>query len=133
MDTCPVSFVLMLGFLVNTPAMSAQSSDEAAIAQAVESLRKAALSKDRSQFDALLSDQLSYGHSTVRVETEKEFIHDATGPTSVWKFIETSNQTIHVTGNNAIVLHNLAGETESAGKTSAVKDRRTDGLAEAGR
>ena len=45
------SFVLVLGFLINTPAMSARSSDEAAVAQAVDSLRKAALSKDRGQFD----------------------------------------------------------------------------------
>ena len=52
------SFVLMLGFLIITPAMAARSSDEAAAAPAVDSLRKAALSKDRGQFDALVSNEV---------------------------------------------------------------------------
>jgi ketosteroid isomerase-like protein len=115
------NILLALALLIGSPLVSAQSGDEAAVAQAVEALRKAALAKDRNQFEALLSDQLSFGHSAGRVETKAQFIEDATGPRSVWKFIDQTNQTIQITGNNAIVRHNLAGETESAGKTSAVK------------
>jgi ketosteroid isomerase-like protein len=115
------NFVLALALLIGAPVVSAQSGDEAAVGQAVEALRKAALAKDRKQFEALLSDQLSYGHSAGRIETKTQFIDDATGPRSVWKFIDQTNQTIQITGNNAIVRHNLTGETESAGKSSAVK------------
>ena len=115
------SFVLALALLIASPMVAAQSGDEAAVAQAVEALRKAALAKDRKQFEALLSDQLSFGHSAGRIETKTQFIDDATGPRSVWKFIDQTNQTIQITGNNAIVRHNLTGETESAGKIGAVK------------
>ena len=115
------TFVLALALLINSPTAFAQPADEAAVAQAVEALRKAQLAKDRKQFEALLSDQLSYGHSAGRLETKAQFIDDATGPRSVWKFIDTTNQTVQLVGNNAIVRHNLTGETESTGKASPVK------------
>jgi hypothetical protein len=115
------NFILALTLLTLSPAVSAQSGDEAAVAQAVEALRKAALTKDRKQFEALLADQVSYGHSAGRVETKTQFIDDATGPRSIWKFIDQTDQTIQVAGNNAIVRHIFTGETESAGKTNAVK------------
>jgi len=46
------NFILALALLTMSAAVSAQSTDEAAVAQAVEGLRKAALAKDRKQFDA---------------------------------------------------------------------------------
>ncbi len=42
---------------------------------------------------------MSYGHSSGRVETKPQFIDDATGPRSAWKFIELSNQSIQIVGN----------------------------------
>ena len=51
-------------------AVAAQSSDEATVAQAVEAFRNAMLKADRSQFEALCADQLSYGHSGGRIETK---------------------------------------------------------------
>ena len=122
MRTLVLSNVILAVLLLTlSPAASAQSADEAAVSQAVEALRKAALAKDKAQFDALLSDQVSFGHSAGRIETKTQFIDDATGPRSVWKFIDQTNQTIQIIGNNAIVRHNLTGETESAGKVSPVK------------
>ncbi len=52
-------FVLALALLFSSPLTSAQSSDEAAVAQAVGALRKAVLANDRSQFEALLADPLT--------------------------------------------------------------------------
>jgi hypothetical protein len=42
--------------------LATQSGDEAAIPQAVEAFRNAMLTADRSQFEALCANQLSYGH-----------------------------------------------------------------------
>ncbi len=109
------SFALVLGLLVNIPAMAAQAGDEAAVAQAVEAFRKAVISKDRSQFDALLADQLIYGHSDGRTETKAEYIADATSKRAVWKSIDLTDQTIRVTGDTAIVRHKYAGESEREG------------------
>ena len=101
--------------------LAAQSSDEAAIAQAVEAFRNAMLAADRSQFEALCAHQLSYGHSAGRIETKAQFIDGATSGRSVWKFINLTDQSNQIVGNTAIVRHILTGETESEGKINAVK------------
>lgn len=101
--------------------LAAQSSDEAAIVQAVEAFRKAMLAADRSQLEALCADQLSYGHSSGRLETKTQFVDNAVSGRSVWKFITLTDQSSQVVGNNAIARHILTGETESGGKTNAIK------------
>jgi ketosteroid isomerase-like protein len=101
--------------------LAAQSGEEAAIAQAVEAFRKAMLAADRSQFEGLCADQLSYGHSAGRLETKAQFIDAAVSGRSVWKFITLTDQSSQIVGNNAIVRHILTGETLSEGKTNAIK------------
>jgi ketosteroid isomerase-like protein len=113
--------ILALALVINVQPVPAQSGDEAAVAQAVESFRKAQLAKDRNQFETLCADQMSYGHSSGRIETKTQFIDDATGPKSVWNFINLSNQTIQIVGDNAIVRNLFTGENVSEGKTNAIK------------
>ncbi len=121
MQTLVLSIVIMaFGLLANVQPVMAQSGDETAVAQAVEAFRKAQLAKDRNQFETLCADQMTYGHSSGRVETKKQFIDDATGPRSVWKFIELSKQTVQIVGNNAVVRNIFKGENVSEGKTNAI-------------
>jgi ketosteroid isomerase-like protein len=122
MRTLVLSIVVMaLALLIGVPVAAAQSGDEAAVAQAVEAFRNAMLKADRSQFEALTADQLSYGHSAGRVETKAQFIDAATSGRSTWKFITLTDQTTQIVGNTAIVRHTLTGETERDGKTNPVK------------
>jgi ketosteroid isomerase-like protein len=113
--------VMALALLTGAPVAAAQSGDEAAVAQAVEAFRNAMLKADRSQFETLCADQLSYGHSAGRVETKAQFIDAATSGRSTWKFITLTDQTTQIVGNTAIVRHTLTGETEREGKTNPVK------------
>jgi ketosteroid isomerase-like protein len=113
--------VVALTLLTGAAVTAAQSGDEAAVAQAVEAFRNAMLKADRSQFEALCADQLSYGHSAGRVENKAQFIDAATSGRSTWKFITLTDQTNQIVGNNAIVRHTLTGETERDGKTNPVK------------
>jgi ketosteroid isomerase-like protein len=113
--------VIALALLTGAHVVAAQSSDEAAIAQAVEAFRHAMLKADRSQFEALCADQLSYGHSAGRIETKSQFIDAATSGRSAWKFITLTDQSHHIVGDTAIVRHLLTGETERDGKTNPVK------------
>jgi hypothetical protein len=78
--------VLALALLGTSPVV-AQSSDEVAMAQAVEAFRNAVLKADRGQFEPLTADQLSYGHSAGRVENQAQFIDGATSGRSTWIFI----------------------------------------------
>jgi ketosteroid isomerase-like protein len=122
MRTLVLSTVVMaLALLGGAPVAAAPSGDEAAVAQAVEAFRNAMLKADRSQFEALCADQLSYGHSAGRVETKAQFIDAATSGRSTWKFITLTDQTTQIVGNTAIVRHTLTGETERDGKTNPVK------------
>jgi hypothetical protein len=99
----------------------AQSGDEVAVAQAVEAFRNAALHADRSQFEALTAEQLSYGHSSGRVENKAQFIDGATSGRSTWKFITLTDQTITIVGDSAIVRHTFTGESERDGTINPVK------------
>ena len=115
------NFVLALALLIGSPLVSAQSSDEAAVAQAVDAFRKAVIAKDRGQLDALLADQLSYWHSDGRLENKAIIITDAMSKRAVYKSIDLTNQTIHLKGDLAIVRHNFTGESEREGKIVETK------------
>jgi ketosteroid isomerase-like protein len=113
--------LLALAILPGAQPAAAQSGDEAAMAQAVETFRKAMLANDRTQFEALCADQMSYGHSGGRIETKKQFIDDATSGKSVWKSLNLADQSIQIVGNNAIVRNILTGDLESGGKITPIK------------
>jgi hypothetical protein len=113
--------VMALALLGAASVVGAASGDEAAVAQAVEAFRNAMLKADRSQFEALTADQLSYGHSAGRVENKAQFINGATSGQSRWKFITLTDQSTQIVGNTAIVRCTFTGESERDGKTNPVK------------
>ena len=96
--------------LAHGPAL-AQSVDAAAVEAAVENLRKAMLAADKAKLEALVADQLSYGHSAGAIQDKKDFVDVIVAKKTVYKSIELSKQTVAVVGNNAIVRH--AWESES--------------------
>lgn len=104
-----------------TSAFAAAPSGDAAVAAAVEAFRKAMLANDRKQLDALCVDQLTYGHSSGRVQTKKEFIDEATSGKTMWKSITLTDQTIQLAGGNAMARFVFNGENVSDGKTNTLK------------
>ena len=99
----------------------AQSGEEAAVAQAVESLRKAMFARDAKGFGELISENVSYGHSAGRIENKKEFIDAALANKSVMKSLTFTDQTVQVNGNHAIVRNTYNGVSELEGKTNNTK------------
>jgi hypothetical protein len=101
----------------------AATGGEAAVAAAVEAYRQAMLSGDRKQLEALCVDQLTYGHSSGRVQTKKEFIDDASSGKTKWNSITFTDQTILLAGSNAMARLVFSGENVnvSDGKTNTVK------------
>ena len=82
-----------------------------AVAAAVAALTKAMLTADKAKLEALTADQLSYGHSSGKVEDKATFVDVVASKKTVYKSIELSKQTVVVAGNDAIVRH--AWESES--------------------
>ena len=113
--------VLFVTFLTGMQTVYAQSNDEAAVAQAVESLRKAMFARDVKQFEVLISENVSYGHSAGRIENKKEFITAALANKSVMKSLAFTDETIKVTGDKAIVRNTYNGVSELDGKTNTTK------------
>jgi hypothetical protein len=99
----------------------AESADEAAVAKAVDELNKAMLAADRAKLEALVADQLSYGHSGGRIETKKEFVDVVAGKKTIYKSITITDPKVSVVGNNAIARHTYAVEFESDGKPGSAK------------
>src|SRR5947207_10253854 len=61
------------GLLLSGSA-SAQAGDEAAVTAAVETLREGLLKADKAKLAQVTAEQLSYGHSSARLETKDQFI-----------------------------------------------------------
>jgi ketosteroid isomerase-like protein len=99
----------------------AQAGEEAAVKQAIEALRKAMLAGDRAQLEALVADQLSYGHSGGVVETKQQFVDIVASKKTTYKTITLSDDSVVVAGGNAIARHVFAVEFESDGKPGTAK------------
>ena len=94
----------------------AQSKDEQAVATAVEALRKALVDPDKATLDALVLDELTYGHSNGNLQDKAAFEEALLNKSSDFVTIDLTNQTIKVVGNTAWVRHTLTATTNDGGK-----------------
>ncbi|BEP62694.1 hypothetical protein GmRootV213_32480 [Variovorax sp. V213] len=94
---------------------------EPAVAAAAERLRIAMIDPTPAALGALVADDLSYGHSSGRVDTKASFIGDLVAGKSDFVAITISDQTVKVVdGQTAIVRHTLAADTNDSGKPGKV-------------
>jgi ketosteroid isomerase-like protein len=94
----------------------AQSKDEQAVAAAVESLRKALVDPDKATLDALVVDELTYGHSNGNLQDKAAFEEALLNKSSDFVTIDLTKQSIKVVGNTAWVRHELSATTNDGGK-----------------
>ena len=88
---------------------STQTGKETAVTAAVEALRKAMVAGDKAALEKLAMDELSYGHSSGRLENKAEFIATLTSGKAGFSAIELSDQTINVVDKIALVRHVFNG------------------------
>jgi ketosteroid isomerase-like protein len=102
------------------PALAA-SADEEAVAKNVEAFRAAQFAADAKAFDALCAAELSYSHSSGRVEDKATFIANATNGKSKYLSLEYQDTAIRVVGPAAIVRFHWVGEQQATadGKKTA--------------
>ncbi|MCJ8209147.1 nuclear transport factor 2 family protein [Mucilaginibacter sp. RS28] len=101
---------------IGTSPVKAQSKSVNQVAEAVEKLRKAMVDPDAKVLDELVSDSLSYGHSSGVVQTKAQFIESLTSGSSDFVSIDLTDQTIRVVGSTAVVRHILSAATNDKGK-----------------
>ena len=113
-----LALVIMAACMTAAQGVNAQSSDESAVASAVETLRKAILDGDKTALEKISAEKLTYGHSSGQIENKEEFVAAlATGKADFTR-IDISDQKILITGNTAIVRHVLKGEVVLSGNTT---------------
>jgi Domain of unknown function (DUF4440) len=116
-----MKFILSAFIFFLSPAISAQSSDEKAIAVSVETLHKAMIDADNSTLGKITAKVLSYGHSSGKVDNKTDFIGNIVDGKNDFKSINISNQNITMADNIAIVRHSFNAEILSEGNISSVK------------
>ena len=94
---------------------STQTGKESAVSAAVEALRKAMIAADKSALDKLTLPELSYGHSSGRLENKAEFIEALVSGKSGFSAIELSDQTVNVVDKIALVRHVFSGTRRKEG------------------
>ncbi|WP_390345239.1 nuclear transport factor 2 family protein [Variovorax boronicumulans] len=100
---------------------SSGAAVEPAVAAAAERLRVAMVDPTPAALRALVADDLSYGHSGGKVDTQASFIADLLDRKSDFVTIAITDQTIKVVdGNTAIVRHTLTADTNDSGKPGKV-------------
>jgi ketosteroid isomerase-like protein len=82
----------------------------------IGNLNAAMISKDKSVLDKLTADDLSYGHSTNIIQDKSTFMTDVLSGPTIFQKIDFTNQTIHLTGDIAIVrnVSSITGTTNGA-------------------
>ena len=99
---------------------SGSAADEPAVAAAAERLRIAMIDPTPTALNALVADDLSYGHSGGKVDTKTSFIADLMDRKSDFVTIAITDQTIKLVDNVAIVRHTLTADTNDSGKPGKV-------------
>jgi len=115
------AFALGASGLLLSGSAGAQAADEAAVAQSVETLRKAILDADKAKLDQVAAAQISYGHSDGRVETKEQFINGVMTRKQVVKSLTFPELKVFVAGNNAVARHIYLGESELDGKQTTTR------------
>jgi ketosteroid isomerase-like protein len=95
-----MSATLMAGAATKAGA----NGDEAKVASAVETMRAAMVASDGKALDKLVEKELTYGHSSGKLQDRAAFIKDLDG-TNSFKSVDLSKQSIDVVGDNAVVRH----------------------------
>lgn len=103
-------------------APSALAQDETSqVAGAAEQLRVLLLKPDTAKLKDLIANELSYGHSSGKVDSKASLIESLVSGDSQFPSLEVSGQSIRIVNNAAIVRHVLQGETISKGTPGKIK------------
>lgn len=98
----------------------AQDKQEANLLAAVDKLKNAMVSGERKALEEIAANDLSYGHSSGKLEDKATFVETIASGKSDFVSIDLKNQTIKITGKTAIVRHELHAKTNDGGKPGEV-------------
>src|SRR6185503_19540327 len=84
---------LICTFLDQPENIMTNTTDTAALKQAIEKFYNAIRGKNAAAFEPLLTQDVTYGHSSGRIENKAQFIANVLDPKTQWKSIYGADQT----------------------------------------
>jgi ketosteroid isomerase-like protein len=107
---------LIVGLACLYAGMAAAAAPEEEVGEAVDHLTQAMWHKDIPQLQALTAENLSYGHSSGKVQDKAAFIEDIQTGRSGFNWLKMLNQTITLSGDTALVRNHFSAEAVNSGK-----------------
>lgn len=101
--------------------VNAQSKAEKAVSAAVEILQKGIIDPDQSLLKSVTSESLYYGHSGGKVQNQAEFIDDLFNGDFNFSSINPTDQTISISGKNAIVKQIFVAKATNKGVPTDIR------------
>jgi ketosteroid isomerase-like protein len=112
--------IFLLGIVFFSLQALGQTGQEKEVADAVEKLRKAMVDPDKAMLESLVSDKLSYGHSSGALDDKAIFLDKFLSGKSDFVELQFDKQTISISGKAAVVRHVLNATTNDGGKPGEV-------------
>jgi len=81
------------------------------VEEAVSRLSQLMITPDSAALDQLILSNLSYGHSSGKVQTKQEFLHSLISGESDFVDINLTDQTVTIQNKTALVRHTLNAKT----------------------
>lgn len=113
------TIIALMAFSVIT--VKAQSKDQKAVALVVEKLNKAIVDPEKGLLESIASEGLSYGHSGGKVQNKAQFVDDLVNGAFNFSSVNALDQTISISGDNAIVRHTLVAKATNAGVPTDIR------------
>jgi ketosteroid isomerase-like protein len=79
--------------------------DSKNVALVIEELSRAMVDRDKAVLENLVMDEMTYGHSSGKIENKTEFIEEVVNGAFDFISINPSEQTIYLSGDTAVVRH----------------------------
>lgn len=100
---------------------TAQSGEEARVDDVVQKLSKGLIDADKALLESITAEELSYGHSSGKVENKKEFVDAAVSGPFDFISINLTDQKITVKGDLAMVRHVMNAKISNNGTPGDLK------------
>ncbi len=97
-----------------------QNASDGVIA-ATNRLRELMLNPDRAQLNALLMDELDYGHTSSRMDTKTSLVDVLADGITKYLTIDITDQSVKVVGDVGIVRHNFHARNVTRGTPNEVR------------
>jgi ketosteroid isomerase-like protein len=108
-------FFLLALLIATVGSTYAQSKDSIAVAEQVAKLNAGILKEDTAVLKLITDKNLSFGHSSGKVESQQVFVSNVSLGAIHFKTLDITGQTITVSGDNAIVRNSLHGNITNNG------------------